>query len=63
RKDKVIFTVFINEYEQQFNFDTLDDCLYFANTYHDSEGKYPDEFTPGWHIAPVMKFPNTSKIK
>ena len=39
-KDKVIFTVFINEYDDRFSFDILDDCLYFANTYHYKEGKY-----------------------
>ena len=55
--NKIIFTVFVNEYEKQFSFDTLDDCLYFANTYDDCEGKYPREFSSRWHIGPVMKFP------
>ena len=57
KKDKIIFTVFINEYDEQFSFDTLDDSIYFANTFHNDVGKYPAEFSPGWHIGPVMKFP------
>ena len=56
-KDKVIFTVFVNKHEKQYRFDRLDDSIYFANTYHESEGKYPSEFSVGWHIGPVMKFP------
>ena len=59
--DKIIFTVFVNEYEEQFSFDILDDCLYFANTYHHKEGKYPAEFSPGWHISPIMKFPKKNR--
>ena len=54
--DKTIFTVFINE-NDRFSFDTLDKAIDFANSFHTSEGKYPAEFSPGWHIGPVMKFP------
>ena len=58
-KDKIIFTVFINENER-CSFKTIKECIDFANSYHKTEGKYPAEFSPGWHIGPIMKFP---KIK
>ena len=59
-KDKIIFTVFINE-DDRYSFKTLEECIDFANSYHDSEGKYPAEFSPGWHIGPIMKFPKNSQ--
>ena len=55
-KDKIIYTVFINEYDRE-SFKTLDECIDFANTFHDSEGLYPIEVELGWHIGPIMKFP------
>ena len=58
--DKIIYSVFINE-NDRFSFKTLVECIDFANSYHNTEGKYPAEFSPGWHIGPVMKFPKKSQ--
>ena len=58
--DKIIYTVFINE-NDRFSFKTLVECIGFANFYHNTEGKYPAEFSSGWDIGPVMKFPKKSQ--
>jgi len=55
-KDKIIYTVFINE-NDRFSYKTLVESIDFANSYHNNEGKYPAEFSPGWQIGPIMKFP------
>ena len=59
-KDKIIYTVFINKDDRHI-FKTVEECIDFANSYHNTEGKYPAEFSPGWHIGPVMKFPKKSR--
>ena len=59
-KDKIIYTAFINENDRH-SFANLNDCISFSNDFHGCEGKYPAEFSPGWHIGPVMKFPKKSQ--
>ena len=54
-KDNIIYTAFINE-DERCSFKNVKECIDFANSYHNSEGKYPAEFSPGWHIAPIMKY-------
>ena len=51
------YGVFINEWDDRHRFDTVEDAIDFANSYHNKEGIYPDQFEPGWHIGPIMKFP------
>ena len=58
--DKIIYTVFINE-NDRFSFKTLVECIDFANSYYNTVGKYPAEFSPGWNIGPIMKFPKKSQ--
>jgi hypothetical protein len=60
-KNIIIFTVFINEHDDRHDFDTAEDAIDFANSYHNKEGTYPKQFEPGWHIGPVMKFPRKNQ--
>ena len=55
--DRTIYGVFINEWDDRHRFDTVEDAIDFANSYHNKEGIYPSQFEPGWHIGPIMKFP------
>ena len=59
-KDRIIFTAFINEYNRH-SYDSLKECISFANNFCNKEGKYPSEFKAGWNIGPIMKFPKSSQ--
>jgi len=57
-RDKTIYTVFGLPKYHSFAF--IKDAILFANSYDDTEGIYPRERVPQWHIGPVMKFPKRS---
>tara|TARA_Y100001970_G_C14196807_1_gene838597 strand:+ start:332 stop:691 length:360 start_codon:yes stop_codon:yes gene_type:complete len=61
KKYNYIYTVFINENADKKNFNKIEKAISYANNYHKTEGNYPKEWSTGWKISPIMKFPKANK--